>query len=126
MSLLEDKTGIVTYIDTNWVETEILYSGHEYNYDDKTEWIFVQVTPEEVGNVSINTSTDSNVLLVDVAVFSLSQHRTLELTDMVIAMLYDKKIGTTFITDSLINFGGTLSDKKYHYNDLTFRASTVL
>mgnify|MGYP000114945176 CR=1 FL=1 len=90
---LEDKIGVTSFFNTNWLETSIHFAGLEFDPAELEEWIRIEYTPNASKSLDIAFSNYTSKGVLEVSIYARKENRTYELYDLVLTMIRGAKFG---------------------------------
>lgn len=123
MSFLENKKSIEQFIYDNWTYTPIHWSGIDFNIEGLSEWIRIAYVPKNTINRSIDAEK-SEIGSIRIAIFAKIEFRVFELSDLILEMFKNKKIGNNFVKKVIVLSNGQTSDNNYNYIDIQIEITT--
>jgi len=124
MSLLQSKKDIEQLFYDNWTETDIHWSGMNFDIENRDEWIRLQYKPHRIDNNGLSYDGKYSGV-IQMAIFAKTEFRSLALADIAISIFRGKKIGINYTMTTLIKGSGQTEDLMYHYVDIEINTSTL-
>lgn len=125
MSLLQVKKDFEQYFFDNYLETEVHWSGEQFNIDENNEWVFFEYLGSAVEDNGFDSSEYMHKGQLYLCVVADTRFRVMEIADICLELFKGKKIGNGFVRQITVEGQGMIQDRNKSYVDIVMNISMV-